>query len=445
MGTRNSPLHQFANALEGIAMTSDASDLERLSLDYYWYSPVLFEQLQHKRGELVVFPETEQAVMQIAAAAAKYRVKLTIRGGGTGNYGQCIPLEGGVIVDVKRLNKVIALEPGWMRVEAGILIDDADQSARQQQQELLMWPSTKRTATLGGFIAGGYAGVGSIRHGILKDPGNVRMIRVVTVEITPRIIELRGADIQKVHHAFGTNGIITQVEVALTPAQPWLHHISLFEGYDKVLNFGVAASRPDMDLKLLTSVDQRFAQFFDEIPQYFPATHDAMFAIVNESALKDYEALAARFGGVRSLCDSEENLDAKGLPPAYECAYNHTTLRALAKDRSYTYLQIAYPQPFDATLVLTQMQRWGEEMYQHHEFAKQYGGYVLFGLPLLNYFDKPRLYEIMAEFEADGCTVFDPHVYTIEDGGMKQIDHAQIDFKRIADPMGLMNPGKTRA
>ncbi len=426
-------------------MTSDTSDLERLSLDYYWYSPVLFEQLQHKRGELVVFPETEQAVMHIAAAAAKYRVNLTIRGGGTGNYGQCIPLEGGVIVDVKRLNKVIALEPGWMRVEAGILIDDADQSARQQQQELLMWPSTKRTATLGGFIAGGYAGVGSIRHGILKDPGNVRMIRVVTVEASPRVIELRGEDIQKVHHAFGTNGIITQLEVALTSAQPWLHHIGLFEGYDKALNFGVAASRPDMDLKLLTSVDQRFAQFFDEIPQYFPATHDAMFAIVNESALRDYEALATQFGGVRSLCDTEENLDAKGLPPAYECAYNHTTLRALAKDRSYTYLQIAYPQPFDAALVLRQMQRWGDEMYQHHEFAKQYGGYVLFGLPLLNYFDKARLYEIMAEFEADGCTVFDPHVYTIEDGGMKQIDHAQIDFKRIADPMGLMNPGKTRA
>jgi hypothetical protein len=70
MITPKAPVHQFASALEGIAMTSVTSDLERLSLDYYWYSPVLFEQLQHKRGELVVFPETEQAVMQIAAAAA---------------------------------------------------------------------------------------------------------------------------------------------------------------------------------------------------------------------------------------------------------------------------------------------------------------------------------------------------------------------------------------
>ena len=53
-------------------------------------------------------------------------------------------------------------------------------------------------------------------------------------------------------------------------------------------------------------------------------------------------------------------------------------------------------------------------------------------------------YEVIRALEADGCVVFNPHVVTIEDGGMKQIDSAQIDFKRQADPMGLMNPGKTR-
>jgi hypothetical protein len=39
--------------------------------------------------------------------------------------------------------------------------------------------------------------------------------------------------------------------------------------------------------------------------------------------------------------------------------------------------------------------------------------------------------------------VLDNHVYTIEGGGMKTIDSVQIDFKKIADPHGLMNPGKT--
>jgi FAD/FMN-containing dehydrogenase len=47
----------------------------------------------------------------------------------------------------------------------------------------------------------------------------------------------------------------------------------------------------------------------------------------------------------------------------------------------------------------------------------------------LQIFDKAHLYEIIKEFE--------------HDGGMKEIDTNQIDFKKIADPHGLMNPGKT--
>jgi FAD/FMN-containing dehydrogenase len=40
--------------------------------------------------------------------------------------------------------------------------------------------------------------------------------------------------------------------------------------------------------------------------------------------------------------------------------------------------------------------------------------------------------------------VFDPHTYVLEDGGMKQTDPEQLAFKRHADPLGLLNPGKMR-
>ena len=55
------------------------------------------------------------------------------------------------------------------------------------------------------------------------------------------------------------------------------------------------------------------------------------------------------------------------------------------------------------------------------------------------------MYNLINELEKkDDCTIYDPHVYTIEDGGMKEIDYNQIEFKKKADPHGLMNPGKTR-
>ena len=435
-------------ALHGIEMTDSASALEAASRDYFWYSPILDAQLADKRGELLLLPRDEAEVMRIAAACAQFRVPLTVRGGGTGNYGQCVPLEGGVILDITRLNRIVSITPGRMLCEAGALIADLDRAARDpangMPQEILMYPSTRDIATIGGFIAGGYAGVGSIRNGILKDPGNVSMIRVVTLEESPHIITLRDAEIQKVHHAFGTNGIITQLEIALKPAVEWLHHILLFPDYAAALAFGVAVTREGIDTFLLTPVERRFAPFYGVLGARFPSDRDAMFAMVHPAQIDAYRALAARFDGVESLCMHEADIKAAGLPPAFECSYNHTTLMALKVDKGYTYLQVAYPQPFDVALVARQMERYGDEVFFHHEFAQQFGGHALFALPLVVYFDEARINEMIAEFEADGCMVFNPHVYTIEDGGMKTIDMAQIEFKKIADPHGLMNPGKTR-
>ncbi len=38
--------------------------------------------------------------------------------------------------------------------------------------------------------------------------------------------------------------------------------------------------------------------------------------------------------------------------------------------------------------------------------------------------------------------IFNPHRYTLEEGGMKQTDAIQLAFKRETDPQGLLNPGK---
>ena len=81
----------------------------------------------------------------------------------------------------------------------------------------------------------------------------------------------------------------------------------------------------------------------------------------------------------------------------------------------------------------------------HHEFSRSAGELVAFALPLVIYFDEPQLRSLMAIFEADGCWIFDPHTWVLEDGGMKQVDEAQLTFKHRADPLGLMNPGKVRA
>ena len=449
-------LQKFLSDIEPVQANQNAAHVAAKSKDYFWYSPILTELLEGKTGDVVVTPRSQAEVIQVAAACARHRIHITVRGGGTGNYGQCVPMQGGVILDVTQLTSVLNIAPGAVTCEAGILIADLEKAVRTSPigggQEILMYPSTRDIATIGGFIAGGYAGAGSVRNGILKDAGNVTMIRVVTLEETPQVIELIGADIQKVHHAYGTNGIITALTLRLKPAVDWVHHIGLFDSYSAALRFGCAATEAigsELDAFLITAVERRIAPYYTaSFGERFPTNKDAVFSMVNPAQLTAWRALLAKHGGTESMAFNEQEVKAHNLHPAFECAYNHTTLMALKVDKSWTNLQTVAPWVagvgIDIALVEKQMQRWGDEVLQHHEFGRQYGGCVAFGLPLVSYLDKERLYEIMAEFEADGCMVFDNHVITIEDGGMKTIDTAQIDFKKIADPHGLMNPGKTR-
>jgi FAD/FMN-containing dehydrogenase len=439
-------LAAFRADLAGIRAYDDPKQLEARSKDYYWYSPILTAELDGKLGQILLMPETEAEVIAIASACARHGVPLTIRGGGTGNYGQCVPLEGGAILDITRLNRVLEIAPGRVVCEAGARMDKVAEAAAETGQMLAMFPSTKRHATMGGFIAGGSGGIGSLRHGMLRDDGNVAYIRVVTLEAEPQIIELRDHDIQKVQHAYGTNGIITALDYPLVPLTDWVHTIALFDGYETALNFAKAAQEQGIDAYLLTVVERRIARFYKRLTDVFPSDRDGVFGMVAPSAMDAFAALVAEYGGRISLTKSLAEMEAANLPPAWECGWNHTTLQALKHEPGvWTYLQMAYPVPFDPALVARQMDRYGDEVLMHHEMAR-FGGHVgIFALPLVRWTTRDRIYQIMQEMEQqDGCTIYDPHVVTIEDGGMKQIDDTQIAFKKLADPHGLMNPGKTR-
>src|SRR6516162_68880 len=100
------PIEEFLADTAGIEATTDIADLKRNSRDYYWYSPILADLLKNKVADVVVTPRDEGDVVRVAAACAKHRIPLTVRGGATGNYGQCVPLEGGVVLATALLNKI---------------------------------------------------------------------------------------------------------------------------------------------------------------------------------------------------------------------------------------------------------------------------------------------------------------------------------------------------
>ncbi|KAB7554154.1 FAD-binding oxidoreductase, partial [Verminephrobacter sp. Larva24] len=122
--------------LHGLHLITAPGQRKQLSKDFYWYSPILSAQLDHCVADLVVKVSTEDDVRQVAAVAARWHLPLTVRAGGTGNYGQCVPLEGGIVMDVTPMCRVLDIQPGRMRVEAGARMHDIELAARETGQAL---------------------------------------------------------------------------------------------------------------------------------------------------------------------------------------------------------------------------------------------------------------------------------------------------------------------
>src|SRR5690606_25834514 len=104
MNARIDTLHSELPDLDWI---TDPVKVGRLSQDFSWFSPILKRQLLGKRGEIAVRPRTEEELGRLASACARHGVPLTPRGSGTGNYGQCTPLHGGVVLDMSGYNQFL--------------------------------------------------------------------------------------------------------------------------------------------------------------------------------------------------------------------------------------------------------------------------------------------------------------------------------------------------
>ncbi|MBN9016233.1 MAG: FAD-binding oxidoreductase [Rhizobiales bacterium] len=437
-------LDAFRKELDGIAIEDNPALVKQKSRDFFWYSPILKGQLEHVTGDLVATPKDEAEVIRILKAAFAHDVPVTPRGGGTGNYGQAMPLSRGLILNLAEMNKVKAIHPGRVICEPGAIIAQIDKETRAHSgQELRLHPSTYATASIAGYVAGGSGGVGSIRWGGLRDIGNVLRLRVVTMEAEPRILELTGWELHKVMHAYGTNGIITEVEMPLTAAYDWVDVLVGFDQWMDTVRYCDALGNADgLLLKEIAAIAAPVPHtYFLRHQKFIPEGKSVAVLMVAPHAMDAFLAFTARAKG-EVLFRADTAADLKGLPPAYELAWNHTTLRALRVDPSITYIQTMFAPPTHIEKIETITKLFGDEVPGHLEFVRFDGKITPMGLSLIRHTTNERLEEIMRLHEENGCPIFNPHRYTLEEGGMKQTDLVQLDFKREADPKGLLNPGK---
>ncbi|MDJ1007337.1 MAG: FAD-binding oxidoreductase [Paracoccaceae bacterium] len=429
---------------KGIEIDLNPASVKAKSRDFFWYSPVLKDRLDHVVADFVATPKSEAEVIEVLRVCYAEDVPVTTRGTGTGNYGQAIPLAGGCILHLNKMDTVKEIHPGRVICEPGVLLKDLDAACNETGQEIRMFSSTWATATVGGFIAGGSGGIGSVRWGALRDPGNILRLKVVTMEEEPRVLEITGNDLHRVSHAYGTNGIITELELPLAPAYDWKGIFIAFSDFDEALRYSYDLAACDgLLIKLASVYEAPIAKdYFQRVAPYVEEADALVGLMVAPHAMAPWETFTADYPGAKVIYIQGETEWKRDPGPVFEYGWNHTTLRALKVDPSITYLQIAYGTDDPIALVHKVRERLYPEVLQHVEVTRANGKVAMGSLTLVKYTTEERLDEIIAIHEEMGAMNFNPHRYTLEEGGRQAVDERQLEFKREADPKGLLNPGK---
>ncbi len=428
-------------ALPAVPTSVDPERVKRASRDMSAVlSPGLARLFGDRLAQAIASPRDEAELLEVVAAAATHRVPLIPRGAGTCNFGQSVPLRGGVVLELAALSGMVDIGDGWWRSWTGAVLTDIDAALTPTGQELRLYPSSKAVGTAGGYVVGGHAGVGAVRHGVLADRGNITGLRVITVEESPRALEVRGRDVDLVHFSFGTAGIVSQVEMPTAPHRNW-HDLALsFPTFAAAVSFGLELALADgVDVKNVHPVDPAIAGALT--PLALPAGRAAVLVMAAPHAVETVCRMAADScpAGVEVVHDVAVGAGPRGIP-FYEYTWGHSVFW-LRKQRPTIATLIALLPEDEPVAALERLRALAPEGTCIAVSIKRFAGRPALQLALCVP-DESALVSVSELAAGLGCLVADTHRPVLSSTSLYEFDVRQRDFKADVDPYGLLNPGK---
>jgi FAD/FMN-containing dehydrogenase len=408
------------------AVSTDPTRLSRASTDWAHMSPILRAKLPAGMADLVVTPQSADEIPLVLRHAYELGVPVTPRGTGLGNYGQAIPLRGGMVLDVSRCRQIVSIEDGSVTAEAGARLRDLDNAVQETGQELPIFPSTKGS-TLGGFLAGGSGGTGSLIYGTNAD-GFVHALDIAACDGSGALRHVDGAETVPYIHAYGTTGIIARATVRLVPAQEWVGVFTAWNTYDEATGY-LRALRAVEPSPRLASLDE--AAIVAALPpdRALDPTRLSVRAIVRAETVDEVRRLVDEHGGSVLAVRSEP----AGAERVSALSFNHSTFHLQKHNPDYFHLEVAgnplwtSPDAVRAVFPGTVL---------HLELMRT----AIVGMLMAHYESPEQVFAGMDALEAMGVSIHSPHTWILE---------RRIDIVRSVlsdnDPRGLLNPGKLLA
>ena len=232
-------------------------------VDYFWISRMWADKGRTPpMPDIIVRPESSKEISAILKIANYYKIPVHVWGGGSGSQGGALPMAGGILMDVKRMNRLVEIneESRHITAEAGMIFQQLEWHANERGFSCMHIPSCLTCGTVGGALAHRGIGIMSTKYGKIDD--QCLSMEVVLpngdiINTLPVPKHAAGPDLNQVFiGSEGTLGIITKAKFKLFD----IPESRLFMGYAfPDFNSGIMAGRD-----ILQKVKPSIIRLYDE-------------------------------------------------------------------------------------------------------------------------------------------------------------------------------------
>ncbi len=174
--------------------------------------------------EIVVRPSNASEISEIVKLANEYRIPVVPRGAGSGAAGGAVPVSGGIVVELTRMNRILEIDIKNLQVvvEPGVVHANLNRELAKYGFFFPVDPGSSEMATIGGLISNGGSGMRSVKYGVTRD----YVMELEVVLPSGKIVTMgskapksaSGYDLVRLFvGAEGTLGIVTKARLKILP------------------------------------------------------------------------------------------------------------------------------------------------------------------------------------------------------------------------------------